>query len=306
MRALERRGHEIVWPSDSGELELPRVRGCDAVHVYRLAGEERRRAFLELAQRGTVVSYDNDDDYTAVPKESPQYKSTGGLTGQRIFASTVKVARAARCLTTTNDWLAKKYQRAGVEHIEVIGNYLTPGVARPRLNHEGLVVGWVAGKEHYADLTRIAIADALRRLVAQYSFVRVESIGVDLALAERYSFDGFVPFADLPGRIGGFDIGIAPLADIPMNWGRSDIKLKEYAASGVPWLASPIGPYAELGERQGGRLVADDEWFEALERLVTKPRERRRLARTAKRWAKHQTIEAAADRWEHLFTDLIA
>jgi hypothetical protein len=29
-----------------------------------------------------------------------------------------------------------------------------------------------------------------------------------------------------------------------------------------------------LGEEQGGRLLPDDGWFEALERLITHPRER--------------------------------
>ncbi len=28
------------------------------------------------------------------------------------------------------------------------------------------------------------------------------------------------------------------------------MKLKEYAGAGAPWLASPIGPYAGLGEEQ--------------------------------------------------------
>jgi hypothetical protein len=49
--------------------------------------------------------------------------------------------------------------------------------------------------------------------------------------------------------------------------------------------------------------VPDDAWFEALERLVTKGRERRRLERKAAKWAKGQTIEAVADRWERVFTE---
>src|SRR5207249_1565318 len=80
-------------------------------------------------------------------------------------------------------------------------------------------------------------------------------------------------FLELPHRIGSFDIGLAPLADLPGNRARSDIKVKEYAASGVPWLASPVGPYVQLGEEQGGRLVPDDLWFEALDRLVSRRRE---------------------------------
>jgi glycosyltransferase involved in cell wall biosynthesis len=106
--------------------------------------------------------------------------------------------------------------------------------------------------------------------------------------------------------VGGFDIGIAPIADLPGNRARSDIKVKEYAASGVPWLASPVGPYVGLGEPEGGRLVPDDGWFEALDRLVSRRRERKRLGRRGERWAKGQTIDAGADRWESVFLDASA
>jgi glycosyltransferase involved in cell wall biosynthesis len=303
VKAMERRGHEIVWPSDAnGEADLRRLAGCDVVHVYRRGEDVTRRVLMRLAEQGVAIIYDNDDDHTAVPRETTHYKDFAGLRGQRIFAASVQVARLARCFTTTSEFLAEKYCRAGVERAEVIGNYLAHDIARPRHQHDGLVIGWIAGAEHQADVERIEIADALRRLVAKHPEVRVECIGIDLGLTERYSHDHQIPFAELPGRIGGFDIGIAPLADIRCNWARSDIKLKEYAASGVPWLASPVGPYQGLGEDQGGRLVSDDGWFQALERLVTHGWERRRLARKARKWAKHQTIDAIADRWEQVFT----
>jgi glycosyltransferase involved in cell wall biosynthesis len=302
LRAMERRGHQVVWPTDAdGEADLRRLAGCDAVHVYRRGEDHTRRALMRLAQQGVAIVYDNDDDHLAVPREAENYKDFAGLKGQRIFAASVQVARLARCFTTTSELLAQKYCRAGVERVEVIGNYLAHDVPRPRHRHDGVVIGWIAGAEHQADVKRIEIADALRRLMVKHPEVRVECIGRDLDLPERYRHDVHVPFDGLPGRIGGFDIGIAPLANIPCNRARSDIKLKEYAASGVPWLASPIGPYQGLGEEQGGRLVSDDGWLEALERLVTHGRERRRLARKAQRWAKHQTIDAAADRWEEVF-----
>jgi glycosyltransferase involved in cell wall biosynthesis len=302
LNAMLRRGHEVVWPpSEEGEADLRRLTTCDLVHVYRRSDPATQRVLSELARRGTAITFDNDDDFTTISKQSPSYRTSGGVGGQRHFAATVKVAGMAHCLTTTNEVLAEKYRHAGVERVEVIPNCLEPDVARPRRRHDGVVIGWVAGTEHYADAARIGIADALRRLLAAHEHVRVECVGVNLALPERYRHDRVVPFRELPGRVGGFDVGIAPLADIPFNWARSDIKVKEYAASGVPWLASPVGPYLGLGEGQGGRLVPDDGWLDALERLVTSRRERQRLARNAAKWAKGQTIDAVADRWERVF-----
>jgi glycosyltransferase involved in cell wall biosynthesis len=304
MCAMERRGHEIVWPADTnGAADVSRLWGCDVVHVYRRAAEDTQQALTQLIRGGTPITYDNDDDFTALPKESPDYKKVGGVKGRRIHAMTVKVAGMAHVFTTTNLVLEAKYRAAGVDRVEVIGNHLSPDAPRPSRRHDGVVIGWVGGIDHQADIVRIGIAQALEALIQKHGDVRVECIGVDLRLSQRYEHQPFVPFLDLPGFIGGWDIGIAPLADLPANRARSDIKVKEYAASGVPWLASPVGPYAGLGEAQGGLLVPDDRWFDVLDRLVGGRRERKRLARKAKTWAKSQTIEAVADRWEEVFAE---
>lgn len=300
--AMARRGHEIVGPpSGHGEVDPRRLSQCDVVHVYRRCDERARRALSELSRRGTPIVYDNDDDFAAVPKGSPTYKNVGGLQGQRRFADSVKLAKLARVFTTTNEVLAEKYRASGVERAEVIENYLSRETVRPRRDHSGVVIGWIAGLEHQADLDSIKIVEALERLLAKHADLRVECVGVDLRLRHRYRHDAELPFSELPGRIGGFDIGIAPLADIPMNRARSNIKVKEYAASGVPWLASPVGPYRGLGETEGGRLVADDRWFEELDRLVASERDRERLGRNGEGWARTQTLEAVAARWEETF-----
>lgn len=302
MRAMARRGHEVVVPRRlEGGAELNRLTGCDVVHVYRRADEQTRRVLAALAHRGIAITYDNDDDLRAIPKESPDYKKFGGLTAQRLFADSVKAARMASTFTTTTKRLEGVYRSAGVARTEVIGNYLWPEAGRPCHRHDGIVIGWVAGIDHRADTARIGIEDALRRLLAKYEKVRVESIGVRLGLAERYRHDRLVHFDELPSRIGGFDIGIAPLADMPHNLARSDIKLKEYAASGIPWLASPVGPYVGLGEAEGGRLVSDDGWFDALEALILARGERERLGRAGNQWADRNTIDAVAERWEQVF-----
>jgi glycosyltransferase involved in cell wall biosynthesis len=300
-RALARRGHEVVWPPETGEADVARLMGCDVVHVYRGADRRTRTAVEELSRQGVGVTYDNDDDYTAVPKESPRYRQHGGFAGQRMYAETVKMARLADVFTTTTLTLADRYVASGVKRVEVIPNQLTPHVDRPRSVHAGVVVGWVAAMEHLTEVARLPIRAALERVVSEHDGVHVVSIGVNLGLTKRYTHVEEAAFHDLPRHIGRFDVGIAPLADVPCNWARSDIKVKEYAASGTPWLASPVGPYVGLGEAQGGRLVADDEWYDGLARLVTSARDRRRLARRGKRWAKDQTVDAVVGQWEKTF-----
>ena len=62
----------------------------------------------------------------------------------------------------------------------------------------------------------------------------------------------------------------------------------------------------DLGAEQGGWLVDDDRWFEAIDALIRSRRDRRKLAKAAKAWAKEETIWNMAPVWERLFRDAIA
>ncbi|HMJ02338.1 MAG TPA: hypothetical protein VK506_05315, partial [Conexibacter sp.] len=115
-----------------------------------------------------------------------------------------------------------------------------------------------------------------------------------------------VQYQQLARYVAAFDVGIAPIADIPFNRAKSNVKVKEYAAMGVPWLASPIGPYADLGEKQGGRLVPDDRWFEELEHLVSDARARKRLAKRGIKWANGQRLRRNLGVWEAALQRAIA
>jgi hypothetical protein len=79
------------------------------------------------------------------------------------------------------------------------------------------------------------------------------------------------------------------------------VKLKEYAAAGAVWLASPVGPYVGMGERQGGLLVEEGDWLPALKALVEDRERRTELARHGREWAAGQTIRSAGSVWQTAF-----
>lgn len=304
LKEMERRGHEVVWPRDpTTGFDPTRLVGCELVHVYRRFTPDTRQAIARLRRAGAAVTWDNDDDYTNVPKEAPAYKKAGGLGGRKMFGEQLKMCRLADTVTVPTQTLAERYRQNELANVVVVENLLPKSSLCKRARHSGIVIGWIAGYEHRADAVRLQITDVLRRVVAEHPDVRVECIGVNLNLSERYRHDLLVPFSELTNRIRHFDIGIAPLADIPFNHARSDIKLKEYAAAGVPWLASPVGPYAGLGSDEGGRLVPDDGWYEALDWLVDTHRARKQLGKKAARWAKTKTVAQAAQVWEQIFVD---
>jgi hypothetical protein len=309
MAALAARGHEVR------QLDIERIdtwhaslRWCDLLHVHRVCdGGIVELALAARAARAAVV-WDDDDDVTRPP---PGMRGSGiptGSKGRRRLAARTRLFELTDLVTTPSGLLAERFQQGGAREVRVLENYVIDELVGSSLPRGGLRIGWVAGDEHGYDLEHLPITEALQRLLDAHPQLHVTTIGIRLPLAsERYRHVAPVPLPELLQHLATFDIGIAPLSDgLEMNHTRSNVKLKEYAVVGVPWLASPIGPYAGLGEQQGGRLVADDRWFEELDALIASPRTRRRLARRATRWGRGQLLSRNAERWELAFDDALA
>lgn len=306
MLALGERGHEIrqVWrPQDGIRGEL--VTACDLLHVYRAHEDEVVQIVRNAKRRGIAVVYDNDDDMRAIPKEDSNHRDYAGFAGDRALRQIRRILELADLAIAASPAIAERFREYGAEHVQLIENYVqnTALHATAPSNGSRLVAGWLAGDEHHIDVGRMPLQEQWGRALDANPQLVIETIGIDLRLRhERYRYVRHVDFFDLPPQLARHDIGLAPIADIPFNRARSNIKVKEYTALGRPWLASPVGPYAPLGEREGGRLVGDEEWCDALTRLVEKPRERRKLAKRARRWGRGQSVEANAGLWEGALT----
>jgi hypothetical protein len=302
---LQERGHRLRLGMDGAKLQLDALHGCDVVHVHRYHDPATRKAASMWRQTGTGVVWDNDDDLTDVPGRPRDRVAGGALKSQEAHVSVKSMLGIAHVVTTPSRVLAEQYRAWGAEHVEVVENFL-PGdydVGDPPPPHSGVTIGWTAGEEHHYDMVQLGIRDTLIALLGEHPDVRVASIGLELGIPdERYRHRRLVQYKDLARHVAAFDIGIAPLADIGFNRARSNVKLKEYAAAGVPWLASPLGPYLGLGERQGGQLVADDGWHAALTRLITDARRRRKLAKRGLKWAAGETAAGNIEQWERALT----
>ena len=86
---------------------------------------------------------------------------------------------------------------------------------------------------------------------------------------EFVSVSPMVPLSGLPTAYADFDIGIVPLNDIPFNQAKSYIKGLEYAAAGVPFVASALPEYKFLAENGVGRVArTESEWIDNLDELL--------------------------------------
>jgi len=303
MTALAARGHRVrALPTEDGHpaRRLGALGEIDVLHVHRFCEERVWRLAREAKAIGAAVTWDQDDNQAATPRGVAYERDWNGFAGDRRLTHMRRLWRLVDLTTTPSAQLAEQMARDGAPTPTVIPNYLPDVFLGPdRQPHHGVTIGWIAGLEHAADVERLPILPVLQRLLDERDDVNVVSIGLRLGLrSERYIYSESIPLSLLTRQAAIFDIGIAPLSDIVFNRSRSDVKLKEYAAAGLPWLASPIGPYAGLGEKQGGRLVTDDGWYEELLRLIEKPKERRKLAKRGTKWVAEQTLSRRAGEWE--------
>jgi GT2 family glycosyltransferase/glycosyltransferase involved in cell wall biosynthesis len=96
------------------------------------------------------------------------------------------------------------------------------------------------------------------------------------------SYPGFVNWIT---QQPAWDIGLAPLADTAFNRGKSSIKTLDYAALGMPVLASDVAAYrGSLADGAGGMLLPNEPhaWYAALSWLRRDPAALARLAEGAR------------------------
>ena len=282
MQALAHRGHSVHIEERDHVRDAGPLLDYDVVHFMRLAHQEMLHLAQRLSDAGVAVVWDNDDDLLRTPKGNPSYRERTGLVRREIARLVTTMTSIADVVTTPSPVLADTYREMSGCDARVLENYLPPTFTHPgrQIPSGRVTVGWIAALKHHRDIEQLRLREVFERLLAKHPEVHFVTIGVNLGLPrDRYRHVEGLVYGALPEAIAEFDVALAPLTDIPFNRARSNVKLKEYAAIGVPWLASPIGPYADMGEDQGGRLVGDDEWEEALSALVVDRGERVRLGR---------------------------
>jgi hypothetical protein len=307
LQHLNARGHEVQ------ELTLekpaawgPLLRWCDVLYIHRSCVNQTIAVARRAKQLGVPIVWDDDDNLTRVPKGSAAYRAVGGRKGQQRLRDRARLFQFVDLVTTPSQALASSFLEGGARAVRVIENYVIDEHVGVGPRRDGTWIGWVASEEHRFDLEHLPVTDTLGRVLDAHPDVHVMTVGVRLPLDHsRYEHVPGIPPRDLLRAISTFDVGIAPLStEIAINHTRSSVKLKEYASVGVPWLASPIGPYVGLGEDQGGRLVENDRWYEELDALVSSRRNREKLAKRAAKWGRTQLLSQNVHRWEEELENL--
>jgi glycosyltransferase involved in cell wall biosynthesis len=101
-------------------------------------------------------------------------------------------------------------------------------------------------------------AEAVARADWQFRVVGLpEDVGAQLGFGGPVEGTGPLEIDEWHPSLGQLDVGIVPLASSQFNEAKSTLKGLEYAAHGIPFVASPLPEYEVLAQEGIGLLAKD-------------------------------------------------
>ncbi len=239
------------------------------------------------------------DDATYVSYTSPTY----GRLASRLkwFSKTDDLIRWAKVVTCGNRTIAEYVSKAGGQ-ARIIPTVVDTERFRPQpaeVERDPPVVGWIGTHSTLQYLE--TIFPALQELARLYRFqLKIVGAGkreIELPGVEVESLDWSMEreIEDFQS----FDIGLYPIIADKWALGKSGFKAIQYMAVGIPYVVSPVGACAEIGEPNVTHFLAStkDEWTEALSALLADRELRARMGQAGRRHAtEHYTLAIQADK----------
>jgi len=241
-------------------------------------------------KKGIPVVVDVDDDFSSLHPSNKAWALYHPKYNQEENWNWMKQAAAAADLViTSTPALADRYGGRG--NAIVIENYVPEEYLTLPRRGDGRTLGWGGFVSFHGDdleVTRGGVAMAVAS--GECHFLNVGN-GIEVARRLGLPFDddngtsphtGGRQFQDYQYTLGQLDVGIVPLADTRFNAGKSWLKGLEYAAAGVPFVASPVPEYVRLVREYGLGYLANDrakDWKKSILSLFTDDSLRESLSR---------------------------
>jgi glycosyltransferase involved in cell wall biosynthesis len=306
-RELARHGHQTTIPTEARLVpSVEDVLDADVMVGQRIAAEPVLPEWVHR-RRLTPVVYELDDDIWAIDVANP---ALSAYLNPQVGDAAERFIVRSDLVTVSTVPLAEKVSRWN-RNVLVIPNRIDRAVLdlpRPERRSDRVVVGWTCSTSHTTDL--YSVAAEWRDFFQGRPDVELHIVGVDYRPMLELPDVRFTPWRqDLLEYYRGidFDIGLAPLAPLPFNDSKSAIKALEYAARGIPVVASAVGPYPEfVQDGVTGFLVRDlEEWGKRIGELVDDPAMRAEMGANARRVAEGWTVQDHWQDWERAYASVL-
>ena len=264
---------------------------------------------IEAAHRqGIAVVVELDDDFENVNSSNTVWPNLQPhLHPESNWRWVHEACKLADWVTVSTPAL-KRYAPHG--RVSVVPNYIPrqavsvyPIVARTGPAR----IGWSGTVQTHPDdlqVTVPAVNQALRDTGSEFVVV-----GDQVGVRERLQLARSIPLRNpskwvptdeyMQALYGSMDVGIVPLELTPFNEAKSALKGLEYAASGIPFIASPTGEYSKLAESGIGEIASSpSQWRRALTQLINNEEQRVKLGRVYReRLIERHILEDHVSEW---------
>jgi glycosyltransferase involved in cell wall biosynthesis len=173
-------------------------------------------------------------------------------------------------------------------------------------------IGWQGGASHGVDIG--IAASPVRRFLRRFPGWDLQLNGTDYRATFKVPGDRtfYAPWIQVNDDPEGyfasldFDIGVAPLAPTAFNASKSAVKVVEYAARGIPSVATDCPAYRDtITHGVDGFLVKrDHEWLRYLSELAADDTLRAKMSEAARDMAARHVIEDGWTAWRDAYGSL--
>lgn len=218
-----------------------------------------------------------------------------------------KVMKYSRVTVAGNQYLADYAVKSGAGKVEIIPTVIDLNrysVKRDSISeNENFVVGWIGTKTTF-EKHLLPCKKWIKEIQEKDPDIEFHIIGIteDMDLGNHIRYIPWTEKTEVEGILK-MDIGIMPLEDSLWERGKCAYKLIQYAACGIPGIASDVGMNREVTiQNETGFLVSsDEEWINRIFELKNNREERKLLGMNARKLVEEKyCIQVTAERWCNL------
>jgi glycosyltransferase involved in cell wall biosynthesis len=279
---------------------------ADLIIVQRPLDHSLTEVIKQAHRQGIATIVELDDDFSSVHRKNAAYDAIQGKNGYQGPEWVEKAAALADHVTVSTPQLSK-YARHG--RFSILRNCVPDeifGFAPATRNFEQPRIGWTGSVQTHPDdlqQTKRAVGEVLKTNGLNFTVIGDgEFVATNLGLDKGTNVfaTGWVPIEHYYGALANhLDIGIVPLEISTFNEAKSALKGLEYAALGIPFVASPTREYLRMEAYGIGKVAkTPGEWRKQLQRMIDRTSETERIAREARDRMEHEhTYSVAAPQW---------
>jgi len=255
--------------------------------------------------RQCATVYEIDDDLFEIEQWNPAWQ----VYGEPLNLNSIRhCIEASSAVTVSTDVLAERISKIN-PNVYVLKNCIDESMLKmERTQRDRLTIGWAGGESHMRDIEECAYG--IKRIMQWHKDVDLHIVGADL----RFLINSPRPIrwtkfsTDVTGWYSAidFDIGLAPLVPTVFAAAKSHIKALEYAALGIPVIASDAEPYREfvIHGVTGFLVKHNHEWSKRLNELINDEDMRAEMGANARNLASRWTIQNHWQEWESAYKEI--